>query len=173
MTAAALVLVVLVAGIAGTSWQAVRAERARAAEAVQRETAEANERKAIDAAEAARAANERAQRRLAQIEEGNALLTSVFDDLNINTVKEGTEPLEAVLAKRLMKAVEQLDGESVGDPLVVAGLQIKLGSALEQPRLRPRGTPAVREGPRDPDGSARSRQRRHTGKHGPLGRVLP
>ncbi len=82
------------------------------------------------AAVAEKDAKEQAQRRLTQIEKGSAVLTSVFDDLDIRNVKEGTEPLEAGLAKRLVKAAQDLEGDAVGDPLVVAGLQHKLGKAL-------------------------------------------
>jgi hypothetical protein len=68
--------------------------------------------------------------RLAQIAKSNAVITSIFDGINIRKIKEGSEPLEAVLAKRLVKAAEQLEGESVGDPLMVASLQNKLGLTL-------------------------------------------
>ena len=82
------------------------------------------------AAAAEKDAKEQAQRRLTQIEKGSAVLTSVFDDLDIRKVKDGTEPLEAGLAKRLVKAAQDLEGDAVGDPLVVAALQYKLGKAL-------------------------------------------
>ena len=67
---------------------------------------------------------------LAQIEKGNEIITSIFTDLDIRAVKAGTEPLEAVLAQRLVKAAGQLEGEAVGDPLAVAGLQNRLGESL-------------------------------------------
>ena len=47
----------------------------------------------------------------------NDILAWIFADLNIHWIKEGTEPLEAVLAQRLVKAAAQLEGEAVGDPL--------------------------------------------------------
>src|SRR5262249_19801557 len=53
-----------------------------------------------------------------------------FAELDIRRVRAGTEPLEAVLAQRLVRAAEQLEGEAVGDPLVVAGLQRRLGPTL-------------------------------------------
>jgi tetratricopeptide (TPR) repeat protein/tRNA A-37 threonylcarbamoyl transferase component Bud32 len=71
-----------------------------------------------------------AQTRLDQVTKGNEILTAVFKDLNIRQVKQGDEPLEAVLATRLVKAAEQIEGEAVGDPLVVAGLQSELGVSL-------------------------------------------
>jgi eukaryotic-like serine/threonine-protein kinase len=75
-------------------------------------------------------AKEQALKRLAQVEKSNQVLGAVFDDLNIRDVKHGTEPLEAVLAKRLMKAGEQLEGDAVGDPMIVANLQNRLGVSL-------------------------------------------
>jgi len=45
-------------------------------------------------------------------------------------VKAGTEPLEAVLAKRQVTAAGQLEGEAIGDPLAEAGLQDRLGRSL-------------------------------------------
>ena len=68
--------------------------------------------------------------RLAQIEKGTRSSPRIFADLDIRKVKEGTEPLEAVLARRLVKAAEQLEGDSVGDPLTVAKLQSRLGNSL-------------------------------------------
>ena len=80
-------------------------------------------------ARAVAVANEaQAQKRLTQIEKSNEIITAIFADLDIREVKEGTEPLEAVLAKRLVKAAGQLDEQTIGDPLVVAGLQNDLGS---------------------------------------------
>src|SRR5207248_1438554 len=56
--------------------------------------------------------------------------TDIFADLDIEDIKQGDKPLEAVLADRLVKAAEQLEGESVGDPVVVAALQDRLGRSL-------------------------------------------
>ncbi|HQR41474.1 MAG TPA: serine/threonine-protein kinase, partial [Gemmatales bacterium] len=116
--AAGLVFLTLVAGIAGTSWGLYREAQRAEGERLAKLDAE-------KAAAAERVANEQTQKRLKQIEKGNAVLTAVFDDLNIIYVKEGKEPLEAVLAKRLVKAGGQLEGDSVGDPLVVASLQFR------------------------------------------------
>ncbi len=128
--AAGLVLLTLVGGIAGTTWGLVRAEQ-------QRQLAEAKKQEALDerdakdmALAAEKTAKEQTQKRLVQIEKGNEIITSIFTDLDIRKVKEGTEPLEAVLAERLVKAAGQLEGEAVGDTLVVAGLQDRLGMSL-------------------------------------------
>ena len=127
----------LIAGIAISAWQAVRARRAEIAaikaadaERLAKLEAEAQKTKAVAAAAAEKEARGQAQRRLTQIEKGNEIITSIFTELDIRKVKEGTEPLEAVLAERLVKAAGQLEGEAVGDPLVVAGLQGRLGVSL-------------------------------------------
>jgi serine/threonine protein kinase/tetratricopeptide (TPR) repeat protein len=100
--AVAVVLLALVGGIVGTTWGLVRAERA----------------------------NELTKKRLTQIEKGNEILSGVFSDLDIKLVKQSPEPLEAVLAERLVMAAEQLEGDSVGHPVVVATLQDRLGTSL-------------------------------------------
>jgi serine/threonine protein kinase len=107
--AASLVLSTLLAGLAGTAYGLIRAEQEKT--------------KAV-------AANELAHKRLAQLEKGNEILTSIFTDFDIRRAKEGYEPLEAILAKRLVHAAEQLEGEAVGDPLAVARLQARLGLSL-------------------------------------------
>jgi eukaryotic-like serine/threonine-protein kinase len=130
VAAAGLIALALVGGIAGTSWGMMRAVEAQRAEATR---AEGERRAKLDAEEQktqAVAANQQAQKRLAQIEKGNEIITSIFTDLDIRKVKQGNEPLEAVLAARLVKAGSQLEGEAVGDPLVVAGLQERLGLSL-------------------------------------------
>jgi tetratricopeptide (TPR) repeat protein len=113
-------LVVGVGALGMLAWQSDRARRAVAQE--QAETARERDEKA--------AALDTAQKRLRQIVTGNELVTSIFADLDIRQVKAGTEPLEAVLARRLVQAAGQLEGEAVGDPLAVAQLQHRLGRSL-------------------------------------------
>ncbi len=128
--AASLVLLSLLVGIAGTTYGLFRANHFAESEGLAKLEAQRKTLLALDAGAAEKIAKEQAQTRLTQIEKGNTILTSIFDDLDLFEVKEGTKKLEEILAKRLVKAAEQLEGESVGDPLVVAGLQIKLGTTL-------------------------------------------
>ncbi len=109
VVAASLVLLALVVGIVGTSFGLVRAEQRR------RE---------------AEAANARARERLAQLQKGNEILAAIFDDMDVRGVREDGRPLEAILADRLLVAADQLEGQSVGDPLAVAALQDRLAVAL-------------------------------------------
>jgi serine/threonine protein kinase/tetratricopeptide (TPR) repeat protein len=114
--AASLVLLALVAGIISTAWQAVRAERARQAE--------------TERAEGEKQANAQAQRRLQQIERGNEILGSIFRDLNPRGEDAERESLRVLLGERLEAAAKQLDAEAVGDPVVLARLQVMLGLSL-------------------------------------------
>jgi len=133
----ALVTVVTLAGLSGVLWQwreAVQARGVAEHETIRAKSqAELAERRRVEAElrrREAELARSQAQKRLAQIEKSNEIITSIFADLDVRKVKEGTEPLEAVLAQRLVKAAADLEGEAVGDPLAVAGLQDRLGRTL-------------------------------------------
>jgi tetratricopeptide (TPR) repeat protein len=106
--AVALCLVLLASAVI-SSLQAVRAKRAEA---------EAN------------AANEQAQKRLKQVEKANELLGSIFENLDPKEIAKSGIPLQAILVKKLDRAVEQLEGESIGDPQVVATMQGKFALSL-------------------------------------------
>ncbi len=75
-------------------------------------------------------ANEQVLTRLTQIEKGYSIVVSIFDELGLNEAKDGTMKLEDILAKRLVEAAQQLEGESFGNTLDVAWLQLKLGKTL-------------------------------------------
>src|SRR4029079_18980975 len=77
-------------------------------------------------------AKETAEKRLDQIEKGTEILAVVFRDLDpLAADKEGVT-LRVLLGQRLNEAVQQLEGEAVGDPLVVARLQHLLGTSLRE-----------------------------------------
>ena len=121
--AASVVLLSMVAGIVGTTLGLVKARQSER-DALQAQAAEARR------AEGEAKANQAAQMRLAQIEKGNAILAAIFDDLNPRFEHEQRRPLRAILGERLAKAAAQLEGEAIGDPLVVAYLQVRLGRSL-------------------------------------------
>jgi serine/threonine protein kinase len=123
--AASLVVLALLAGIVGTTWGMIRAEQERW-NALSAQYAEE------ERAEGERRAKEEAQTRLAQIEKGTEILASVFRDLDPNTAEKEGVTLRALLCKRLGEAAQQLEGEAVGDPLVVARLQHVLGISLHE-----------------------------------------
>jgi serine/threonine protein kinase/tetratricopeptide (TPR) repeat protein len=111
--AAGLVLLALGGGIVGTTLGLVQAEQARQAEAKR--------------AEGERLAKETAEKRLAQIEKGIDILGSIFENLDPQAEEKEGRPLRAILGERLDQAAAALEGEAVGDPLVVARLQDRLG----------------------------------------------
>jgi tetratricopeptide (TPR) repeat protein len=140
----AAVLLVFLTGFAGTTWgliearrqekiardEATEKERARQAEAEQRSAAEVQKEKALQAAAAEKSANQQAQKRLTQVEKANEILGSIFENLDPKEIAKAERPLQAILVEKLDKAVAQLEGESIGDPLVVAAMQVKFGNSL-------------------------------------------
>jgi serine/threonine protein kinase/tetratricopeptide (TPR) repeat protein len=139
----AVVLVFLI-GFAGTALGLVEArrqeqvardeatakEQARAAEAEQRSVAEEQREKAQLAAAAEKEASAKAQKRLAQVEKANEMLASIFENLDPMEIAKHDRPLQAILVEKLDRAVAQLEGESIGDPEVVAAMQHKFGTSL-------------------------------------------
>jgi tetratricopeptide (TPR) repeat protein len=111
--AASVIFLLLVAGIAGTTFGLIRADRAREAEA--------------NRAEGEKRANAQAQKLLAQIEKRSEILASVFGDLDPRAEEKEGRPLRAILGDRLDRAAADLEGDALGDPLVVANLQDRLG----------------------------------------------
>jgi serine/threonine protein kinase/tetratricopeptide (TPR) repeat protein len=114
--AASLVLLALLGGIVGTTVGMVRSVWARHAEA--------------ERAEGERLAKEMAQKRLSQIEKAINLLSSIFEELDPRAEEKEGRPLRAILGDRLVRAAADLEGEAIGDPLMVAGLQNRLGLSL-------------------------------------------
>ncbi len=111
--AASIIVLLLAGGIVGTTVGLVQAEAARRSEAQRAR----NERQA----------KETAERRLDQIEKGIAILGSIFEELDPEAEEKEGRPLRAILGDRLDRAAADLDGEAIGDPLVVARLQDRLG----------------------------------------------
>ena len=142
--AASLLLMTLLLGIAGTTYGLLRAEAARQdavtaqrAEAQRAEgerlaklAAEAQKDRAQEATAYAKAANQKAQKRLSQIEKANDILGSIFVGLDPREIARADRPLQAMLVEKLDLAVAQIEGDAIGDPLVVASIQNKLGTSL-------------------------------------------
>jgi eukaryotic-like serine/threonine-protein kinase len=82
------------------------------------------------ARQAETAATEQALRRLTQLSQNNAILSGIFTDLDLRQIEKEGKNLQLVLGERLQQAARQLQGEAVGDPLVVADLQNSLGISL-------------------------------------------
>jgi tetratricopeptide (TPR) repeat protein len=127
VAAAGLVLAALLAGTAGTTWGMIRAERARR-DAVAAEFAEARR------AEGEHRAREEARARVLQLERGVEILASVFRDLDPVVAEKAGLTSRDLLCRRLGEVARQLEGEAVGDPLVVARLQHLVGVSLRELR---------------------------------------
>ena len=144
VASAATVLVMLLAGIGGTTFGLIKAENARII-AVDAQLAESRraegEREAklearkqtnvaVQSAQQATLATENAQRRLRHAEKSNQILGSIFRSLKPNEIADSNRPLQSILVEKLDEAVEQLEADSIGDPLVVADMQAQLGQSL-------------------------------------------
>jgi serine/threonine protein kinase len=137
VVAAALVLLALIGGIIGTSIGFVTAEQAaaqeRKAKQIALEAAKSEKAARADAeksAEKERQARAVAVNRLKQIEKANALLQSIFTDINPRRAEKGGPLLIEQLTKRLLDAADRIDEAADGDPLTVARLQNFMGTTL-------------------------------------------
>jgi serine/threonine protein kinase/tetratricopeptide (TPR) repeat protein len=121
--AAILVFGVLLAGIVGTALGLVEAKRQ---EGIALAAADEERQAKLDAQKNLEQANEN----LAFARKGNDILGSVFTGLdpkkNYATLGEFTQALK----ENLHKAVQELDGSAIGDPLTVAQMQNTLGVSL-------------------------------------------
>jgi serine/threonine protein kinase len=149
--AASLVLLALLAGVVGTTLGLVQANQAAEAERSARNDAVEQQRLAEQAAqqerqakvrEAQRADGEKkaklgaeakrqeAERNLAFAKKGNAILGAVFAGLDPKQIAESGRPLQDVLRQNLARAVQELEGSAIGEPLEVAAMQNTLGLSL-------------------------------------------
>ncbi len=99
VVAASLVLLAMVGGIVGTTFGLVEATKQR----------------------------RQAEKRLTQAEKANAILGSVFEDLDWKQSEVDGKPLLVVLGEHLDRATAELEGEATGDALSVARTQATLG----------------------------------------------
>jgi serine/threonine protein kinase len=70
-----------------------------------------------------------AEGRLRQVQKANEVLAAFFQDLDPEQAQKEGKDLRVALGERLDVAAAQLEGESVGDPLVVAELQHALAKS--------------------------------------------
>jgi serine/threonine protein kinase len=142
--AGGVIAVVLLAGLSVSLWQMFRAnaekhkalqaaEAERQAKEREGERAE-GERKAKLEADEKRTEAERnlalAERNLAFAKKGNEILGSVFAGLDPKANYATVADLSNALRDNLNKAVKDLEGSAIGEPLEVAAMQDTLGKAL-------------------------------------------
>ena len=128
--AAALVLAALLAGVVGTSVGLMRANRAAEQERqarVPRGGCAEGERQAKVEADAKR---QEAERNLAFAKKGNEILGSVFAALDPKADYATVAALRNALRDNLAKAVSELEGSAIGDPLEVAAMRHTLGVSI-------------------------------------------
>ena len=121
--AASLVLSALLVGILGTTiglFEAQKQERLAVAAAMAEKAAK------LDAV----ARRQEAERNLAFAKKGNEILGSVFAGLEPIKIAESGRPLQDVLRENLVKAVKDLEGAAIGDPIEVSEMQETLGWSL-------------------------------------------
>ncbi len=105
-------------------------ETARQEEAKQRAIAETNEKRAVVAAEQERLAKAHVESQLKQIERINDTVFDIFGGFDIREVRAEGEPVEAVLANKLIETGRTLDEKAISDPLVLAKLRNRLALTL-------------------------------------------
>ena len=127
----------LVLGLVGTILFAVGEARQRRQADDEKREAKFQEYRARIAAEAERLAKldadakrKEAERNLAFAKKGNVILGSVFAGLDPKQIAESGRPLQDVLRQNLSKAVKELEGSAIGEPLEVAAMQETLGMSL-------------------------------------------
>ena len=78
----------------------------------------------------ANSARNLAEKRLAQSCKVNEILSAIFSDLDVQSVEMQSESFKVRVGRNLIEAAKGLNIESIGDPLEVADLKIKLTEAL-------------------------------------------
>ncbi len=79
---------------------------------------------------AADARRREAETNLAFATRGNEILGSIFEGLDPHANYATVAEFSGALRDGVKKAVRELDGAAIGDPLVVAAMQVKLGQSL-------------------------------------------
>jgi serine/threonine protein kinase/tetratricopeptide (TPR) repeat protein len=128
--AAGLVLLALLAGITGTTFGLFRAEAARRHEAQRRAEAEKAAQAEPLAKRDADSKRKEAETNLAFARKGNDILGSVFAGLDPKANYATVAELRNALRDNLNKAVKDLEGSAIGEPLDVAAMQNTLGESL-------------------------------------------
>ncbi len=124
------VFLTLLTGLGVSIWQ-MNQTIAAEAQAKLNEKLAWDERDAKDVAlKSEQAARQEAETNLGYAKEGNRILGSVFEGLDPKAVYKSISDLRIALRNNLQKAVKQLEGSSIGDPMVVAEMQNTLGLSL-------------------------------------------
>jgi len=116
LSAASLVLLALLAGVVGITWGLFEARDAAERERLAKTDADVKRRDA--------------EANLAFAAKGNEILGSIFQGLDPRARYETVGDFRNALRDNLYRAVKELDGSAIGDPLIVASMQHRLGVSL-------------------------------------------
>lgn len=131
VTAFCLVGLALMMGLVGTSWGWKSANAANVLANLRLDQVKQAQKNEANRAAGERQAKLQVERQLGQIRQTNNIMREIFNDLDIYKIKKSDEPLEAVLAKRLVKAADQLNQEFLGGPTEdLVQMQLGLATAL-------------------------------------------
>ena len=124
----------IIAALAGLSGFAFNQKSIAEAQTIisNEQTEKANEKTIIanQQTELARKKTRETERALTQVENVVDSLTQTYDDLDIKEVRKGGEPLEAILASRLLDTSRKITNETIDDQELVANIRNRLGRSL-------------------------------------------
>jgi len=131
------VMVAILLGAIGTGLGFLQATRsaatarsAQAAAELGQKEAEHQKLLAQQATAKERQAAELTAKRLQQIEVVNNAMFEIFQDIDVQELREGNQKLETLLGERLVAVGHRLDPEAISDPRVLASLYNRLGQTL-------------------------------------------
>jgi serine/threonine protein kinase len=130
IAAAGTIGALLLTGLGGSLWQMHRAIVAEAQARLNEQRALANAERERLAKLEAEEQRQKAERNLAYAKKGNQILGLVFAGLHPRSVAESGRPLHHLLRDHLARAVKELEGSAIGDPLEVVEMQNTLGLSL-------------------------------------------
>ena len=114
---------ILVAGIIGTSTGFYRESIARKRAVNESQQAVLAQEAAENSKQEALDAKEMAESRLSQLVKGNEIISTLFNNLHPDEIAKSGKTIDAILAENLDRVVEQIDGDSVGAPDLVASYE--------------------------------------------------
>jgi serine/threonine protein kinase len=121
---------VLLVGMIVSQWQMRRAVFAESLTKIREEEAIALAEKERMAKLEAEEQRRKAERNLSFAKKGNEILGAIFAGLDPKNIAESGRPLQDLLRDHLAKAVKELEGSAIGEPLEVAAMQNTLGLSL-------------------------------------------
>ena len=133
----------LVAGIAGTTIGFYKENEARAFADTKAEDARIARDLAVNAKIAADNSKTQAENRLKQLTKVNTILGTIFENLHPHKNLNSGKQLADLLVRNLDQAAQQLEGDPIGAPDVIASLQTKIGNCYHGFGLNKKAIPLL------------------------------